>query len=144
MSFSFEILFLSHENLGLNFFTVICYSLADLIPKVACLTAAKAIHHSFLRNVLRLPMCFFDTNPKGRLLARCSRDIEIVDGPLPRQLDGVMYFTLQVTTTIQLIRYLSKPEDALSFRFGFWDGHRRKIFNVTAQLSDHKLFSVSF
>lgn len=95
-------------------FAVITYSIADLIPKLACLNAAREIHHTFLRNILHLPMSFFDTNPKGRLLARCSRDIEICDGPLGRQLDSVMYFILQVTKEKNWFDS-SKPEDAQFF-----------------------------
>jgi ABC-type multidrug transport system fused ATPase/permease subunit len=41
-------------------------------------------------------MSYFDTNPKGRMLARFSRDIELIDHNLPRQIDGVVFFLLQV------------------------------------------------
>lgn len=79
-----------------KFFAVFAYSLADLLPKLACLTAAQAIHSTFLHNVLQLPMSFYDTNPKGRLLSRFSKDIDTIDGQLPRQLDGLAFFALQV------------------------------------------------
>lgn len=41
-------------------------------------------------------MSFHDQTPTGRILVRFSKDIDVVDGPLPRQLDSFTFFVLQV------------------------------------------------
>lgn len=87
----------NHKNL----FAVIAYSLADLFPRLGCLKAANTLHRIFLRTVLRLPMKFFDTTLKGALLSRFSKDIEIIDNRLSKQLDNVVFFTLQVKAQLR-------------------------------------------
>jgi hypothetical protein len=75
---------------------VISYTIGDLLPKLGGLRAAVIIHRDFLKTILRLPMTFFYVNPRGRILSRCSKDINVVDQPLPRQLDSFAYFVIQV------------------------------------------------
>ena len=75
---------------------VIFYTLGDLLPKLGGLRAAVILHREFLHTVLRLPMTFFYVNVTGRILSRCSKDINVVDQPLPRQLDSFAYFAIQV------------------------------------------------
>ena len=81
---------------------VITYSLSDLLPKLGGLRAAVAIHHTLLQNIMRLPMTFFYVNPMGRLLSRFSKDINVVDQNLPRQIDNLMYHAIQVNASIRL------------------------------------------
>lgn len=75
---------------------VISYTIGDLLPKLGGLRAAIILHREFLQTVLRLPMAFHFVNPSGRLLSRFSKDINVVDQPLPRQLDSFAYFAIQV------------------------------------------------
>lgn len=79
-----------------HLFAVFTYSLADLLSKLGGLGAAKEIHNIFLHNALRFPMSFFDTTLKGRILSRFSKEIDVIDDRLPRQLDNVVFFTFQV------------------------------------------------
>lgn len=58
--------------------------------------AAQQLHFSFLTNVLRLPMAFFEQTPTGRILSRFSKDIDVVDERLPRNFDSITFFTFQV------------------------------------------------
>lgn len=37
---------------------------------VGCLYAARDIHNNVLRQTLKLPMSFFETNPQGRIVNR--------------------------------------------------------------------------
>lgn len=78
---------------------VISYTIGDLLPKLGGLQAAVTLHREFLQTVLRLPMAFHYVNPSGRLLSRFSKDINVVDQPLPRQLDSFAYFAIQVNFT---------------------------------------------
>ncbi|PSN31484.1 hypothetical protein C0J52_20763 [Blattella germanica] len=50
---------------------------------IGALTAAALIHKGLLSNVLHLPVSFFDVTPVGRILARFSHDVNVVDGVLP-------------------------------------------------------------
>lgn len=45
--------------------------------------ATLALHQRLLANVLRLPMAFFDTTPKGRIVARFANDINALDHSIP-------------------------------------------------------------
>ncbi|XP_035826216.1 multidrug resistance-associated protein 1 [Aplysia californica] len=45
--------------------------------------AGRNLHSEMTSRLFRAPMAFFDTTPIGRILNRCSRDIEIVDNFLP-------------------------------------------------------------
>lgn len=85
--------------------------LSELLPKFGCLNAAVVLHRSMLSNIMRMPMEFFDRTPTGRILARISRDVEIVDGALPRNIDSVTFFTFQVNarTNLTVTRVLHLP-----------------------------------
>ncbi|KAH9523860.1 Multidrug resistance-associated protein 1 [Bulinus truncatus] len=45
--------------------------------------AGKNLHSQMTARLFKAPMSFFDTTPVGRILNRCSRDIEVVDNFLP-------------------------------------------------------------
>lgn len=70
--------------------------LSDLVPKIGFLRAAIILHKFLLVNVMRLPVAFFDVNPTGRLLSRFSKDIDDIDGRLPRCLDSLIFFSIEV------------------------------------------------
>ncbi|PWA01371.1 hypothetical protein BB558_002530 [Smittium angustum] len=54
---------------------------------VVAIRAAKNTHSMLFKNIMRLPMSFFDTTPLGRVLNRFSKDQETIDRQLPRSLD---------------------------------------------------------
>ncbi|TKR94143.1 hypothetical protein L596_008469 [Steinernema carpocapsae] len=54
------------------------------------LKASSLLHSALLKNVLRLPMSFFDTTPLGRILNRFGKDIETADDTLPNYLQEVL------------------------------------------------------
>ena len=45
----------------------------SLVVAVGGLNASSKLHNKMLSNVLRAPMSFFDTNPKGRIVNRFAR-----------------------------------------------------------------------
>ncbi|CAL1536758.1 unnamed protein product [Lymnaea stagnalis] len=45
--------------------------------------AGRNLHSQMTTRLFKAPMAFFDTTPVGRIINRCSRDIEIVDNFLP-------------------------------------------------------------
>merc|ERR1712012_406964 len=61
------------------FFGIICTS---TMFRLTALKAARSFHQQLLRNLLRLPISFYDTTPLGRVLNRFSKDIYTVDETL--------------------------------------------------------------
>ena len=47
------------------------------------LTSSKVLHERILNKVARAKILFFDSNPVGRVLARFSKDIAVIDFLLP-------------------------------------------------------------
>lgn len=56
---------------------------SSLVLALGCLKAAGVLHHNLLRQIMRLPMAFFDTTPLGRIMNRFSKDVDVVDNLLP-------------------------------------------------------------
>lgn len=55
---------------GLGAGTALAIMIQSLITTIGGLNASSKLHNNMLMNVLRGPMSFFDTNPKGRVLNR--------------------------------------------------------------------------
>lgn len=52
--------------------------------------AAEGLADGMLRRILRAPVAFFDTTPAGRIISRCSHDVETIDFLLLRNLMAAM------------------------------------------------------
>ena len=50
---------------------------------IGSLNAALRIHNQMVKNLLKLPMKFFDVTPTGRIVQRCSKDVDAIDYILP-------------------------------------------------------------
>ena len=50
---------------------------------IICMRASVTLHNRLFESVIRAPISFFDNNPIGVLLNRCSRDMGIIDEMLP-------------------------------------------------------------
>jgi hypothetical protein len=81
-------------------FPAISYVLSELVPRYGFIKAAQQLHLTFLINLLRLPMAFFDRTPIGRILSRCSKDIDVIDDRLPHNFDSLTFFTFQVMSMV--------------------------------------------
>lgn len=69
----------------------------DLAPQLGTLKAARALHNSLLRGIMRAPVMFFDSTPIGRILGRFSADQEELDNSLPHIVSDGLYCFLEVT-----------------------------------------------
>ncbi|KAM8717861.1 hypothetical protein ACLKA7_004543 [Drosophila subpalustris] len=85
------------------FFWCIFAFLMNLIPTLGGLQAARLLHLLLLQRVIGAPMGFFDTNPLGRIIARFSKDIGIVDEDLMMFINECVWLTFEVFATIVVI-----------------------------------------
>lgn len=67
---------------------------------VGGLTAAKHIHNAMLDNILLAPMSFFDTNPKGRVLNRFSKDTDFIDQAIPANFNALSRLALSMVSML--------------------------------------------
>ena len=63
---------------------------ASLATAIGGLNASTKLHDNMLQSVLGAPMSFFDTNPKGRIVNRFAKDIDLVDGSIPLTFGALM------------------------------------------------------
>ena len=61
---------------------IMSYCRAQIIIRIIS-KAAQNIHDTMLTKVARSQILFFDSNPVGRILARFSKDITVVDLQIP-------------------------------------------------------------
>ncbi|KAK3859641.1 hypothetical protein Pcinc_034255 [Petrolisthes cinctipes] len=67
------------------------------------LDAAEGLHRHILRQVLRFPMAFFDTNPLGRIINRFGKDIDTMDNVLPWSIRSWLVCFVTVLATFIVI-----------------------------------------
>ena len=72
---------------------------------VGGLSAAKHIHNAMLDNILMAPMYFFDTNPKGRVLNRFSKDTDYMDQAIPANFNALSKLALSMVGMLIGIAY---------------------------------------
>ncbi|EFJ21278.1 ATP-binding cassette transporter, subfamily C, member 23, cluster Ib, SmABCC23 [Selaginella moellendorffii] len=70
----------------LGIFAIIISILKCIVFNQAYLTSSNNMHKLMVEKVFRSPLLFFDQNPIGRLLNRCSKDQAIADETLPSQI----------------------------------------------------------
>ena len=78
--------------------SAIAVMFASAVTAIGGLTASGKLHNTMLANVLHAPMSFFDTNPKGRILNRFSKDQDFVDMRIPSTISSLCRLFLQVET----------------------------------------------
>lgn len=68
----------------------------DLVPRLGCWYAAVAMHVEMLKGTLRAKLVFFDVTPIGRILARFSKDLDVLDTSLPFYISDGLYCLFEV------------------------------------------------
>ena len=71
------------------------------------LRSARKLHDKMVSCLLRAPVLFFDTNPAGRILNRCSKDIGYIDELLPKTFLHVTGISLVLLAAILLPSFLN-------------------------------------
>lgn len=76
--------------------------------RLGCIYAAKKMHKLLLAGILHAPLSYFDQTPAGRILARFSHDIEVVDVEFPTLLDELLYCAFEVISHLPKHKRLKK------------------------------------
>ncbi|CAM5999831.1 unnamed protein product, partial [Sphagnum balticum] len=103
-----------------------------------CMNASINLHNKLFASVIRAPISFFDSNPIGRLLNRCSRDLGIIDDLIPItafDMVEIMLNCLSIAILCVIIDYWSIIPVAvlliiLSFIRKFYIGTARRLKKV--------------
>ena len=66
------------------------------------LRSSENLHNKLVTCLLKAPVLFFDTNPAGRILNRCSKDIGCMDEVLPKTFLSAIQYILFVFTAMLL------------------------------------------
>ncbi|KAF9109330.1 hypothetical protein BGX27_007736 [Mortierella sp. AM989] len=69
----------------------------------AIVRASEVLHDNLLARTLRLPMCFFDITPQGRILNRFSSDISAVDETVPQNFNHWLTCLTQLIGSLALV-----------------------------------------
>ncbi|XP_071803247.1 ATP-binding cassette sub-family C member 9-like [Asterias amurensis] len=65
--------------------------------------AAKRLHAKMLRNIIRVPLRFFDTTLIGRVLNRFSNDVQQVDFRLANSMNGLLITIMQCISSLVVV-----------------------------------------
>uniref|UniRef100_A0A915PJI9 Uncharacterized protein n=1 Tax=Setaria digitata TaxID=48799 RepID=A0A915PJI9_9BILA len=92
-----------YATLGLGQAAMVC--IGSITMAYGMVFASRKLHEGILRNILHLPMAFFDVTPLGRIVNRFGKDIEIVDTLLPHSSHSFISTVLVVLMTTAVILY---------------------------------------
>lgn len=93
---------------------------ADLMPYLACWRAARLLHELLLEHVLKAPLQFFEVTPVGRILARFSKDMDILDTSLPSQISDLMWCMFEVISPLVYYSYHFYGHSVMSVGIFYW------------------------
>ncbi|KAL8596886.1 hypothetical protein ACOMHN_065836 [Nucella lapillus] len=82
--------------------SVIAAFFATFMVLISGTYGGKVLYVNMLRNVMHLPMRFFDTNPSGRILNRFSADITAIDQKLSAFLENLLRCILYCLSAVIL------------------------------------------
>ena len=113
--------------------SAIAVMFASAVTAIGGLSASGKLHNTMLANVLHAPMSFFDTNPKGRILNRFSKDQDYVDMRIPGTISSLCRLFLQVLSTIAAISYANPIFFAVVIPLAFIYWYVQRIYVKTAR-----------
>ncbi|KAI9179273.1 hypothetical protein H9P43_005936 [Blastocladiella emersonii ATCC 22665] len=67
---------------------------------IVSLAASRKTMDDAVRNVLRLPLAFFDATPAGQVTSRLTADQKAVDAEIPEHINGLMYLLVAGVLTL--------------------------------------------
>ncbi|KAL0044905.1 hypothetical protein WJX82_001780 [Trebouxia sp. C0006] len=88
---------------GVSGFQIVFQLSSTLLLKILSLAAARSMHNSMLKALLRAPLSFFHVTPTGRIINRLTKDTSDVDKNLADFAAFFLRSCLQLTSTIILV-----------------------------------------
>ena len=88
---------------GIGLFQTTFILFASFALALAGIFASRTLHTGMLKNILRLPMSFFDTTPLGRILNQFSRDMYMIDEVIPVTLRDFLFALFSVLSTVIVV-----------------------------------------
>ncbi|KAL1140983.1 hypothetical protein AAG570_000909, partial [Ranatra chinensis] len=76
----------------LSLMCVVVSLLSNILGQYCGATARRRLHKDLLLNVVKLPVSVFDNTPLGRILARFSTDISVIDKKLATSIQRLIQF----------------------------------------------------
>ena len=85
--------------------TVVFVFLMSLGAVMGLVRASHTFHNSLLATILKVPLSFFDTTPKGRILNRFTKDVDALDDQLRLYMLLFLFQMSSIISTITAIIY---------------------------------------
>ena len=79
--------------------------IAAFVLAEGTMRSSASLHLAILENGLRSPMSFYDSTPIGRIINRFSKDIDVIDTMIPRNLDVFLKCSFAVLSTLCVIGF---------------------------------------
>ncbi|KAF8319735.1 hypothetical protein DL93DRAFT_2124628 [Clavulina sp. PMI_390] len=101
---------------------------------IGVVRASRKIHELLVQSILTTTLRFLDKTPAGRIVARFTRDIRAVDGPLANNLEAVASLSASLVMKLLAIVYFTPIFLWPGLAFGFFAYVLGRIY-IAAQLS---------
>lgn len=112
----------------------VLYAMATSVFTFGSLRASREIHRNLISSVLGTTFRWLDSTPAARVIARCTQDMQAVDGPIARNFSSLLEISLAMLVKFGAVIILSPiftlPGIA-AFLIGGWAG---QVY-IKAQLS---------
>ncbi|KAI0793372.1 hypothetical protein C8Q75DRAFT_749936 [Abortiporus biennis] len=128
---------------------IVVYSAGAVAFLYGCLRASRTIHKTLISSILGTTLRWLDKTPTSRVIARCTQDIQTVDGPIANYLAYVVEISISMLVKFAAVVVLSPqfliPGLAVT-ALGVWCGQiyiksqlsvKREMSNARAPVLGH-------
>ncbi|KAF9786031.1 hypothetical protein BJ322DRAFT_1057551 [Thelephora terrestris] len=112
----------------------VLYAMATSVFTFGSLRASREIHRRLISSVLGTTFRWLDSTPTARVIARCTQDMQSVDGPIARNLSALLEISLSMLVKFGAVIILS-PIFTLPGIAAFFVGGLAGQIYIKAQLS---------
>ncbi|GMT22976.1 hypothetical protein PFISCL1PPCAC_14272, partial [Pristionchus fissidentatus] len=89
--------------IGFGSAEAVAYFISAVFLTFTGLNASRKLHAPLIHNLMRSPISFFDTTPLGRILNRCSKEIDTIDSQLTANTRYFVMCLYSIFTTLLMI-----------------------------------------
>ena len=88
-----------------GYISVISIIFGSVALAYATTNASRVMHARLVRRILRVPMTFFNTTPLGRVMNRCSKDVDTLDTMIPYLVRLFLYVSVPLIAVVVVVSY---------------------------------------